>query len=512
MSSIVQGSVSFWAAVLIVLLPVLIIAAGELQERLRQRESPLVQPVATIRNWVLPLAALYALVVLVFEADPERLGPRLIGTALIVAVAIAVLQFIAYVTGRARERAKVPGTRAVPQLLLALPRLLALLAAGWILFTVVWSVDLTGLFAALGVTSIVISVALQDTLSGLASGFLLLGDRPFNPGDWIEVNDIEGRVLDINWRSSRIQNRNGDLIVVPNSLLAGATIANFAEPARLHRVVVPVQVAYSNPPTRAKDMLLAAARATQGVLADPPPTILVNQIDDPLMGYEAHLWIDDYTIAPRVFSDFGSLVWYQSHRMGVPLPSPAFDLYHHDPIQEASDAELTPVEIAEQIRTAPLLTDLPEEDIAELVGAAQLVRFSQGETILIPGVADRNLYVLREGRARVVADDPGRFVDLAAGDVFGILSQPSKNHEPPGVVATDDCEVVIIAAEAAGAVTSRNAALTRSMNQLMTARLHRLEALSSEPVHKAESATITGPSSGAAGPGNAGQDTEDTRP
>jgi small-conductance mechanosensitive channel len=499
MSSLVQGSVTFWAAVLIVLLPALIIAAGELQERLRQRESALVQPVATIRSWVLPLAALYALVVLVFEVDSENLGARIIGTALIIALAIALLQFVGYLTAIARERAKVPGTRAVPQLLLALPRLLALLAAGWILFAVVWDVDLTGLFAALGVTSIVISVALQDTLSGLASGFLLLSDRPFSPGDWIEVNDIEGRVLDINWRSSKIQNRDGDLIVIPNSLLAGATIANYAEPARLHRVVVPVQVAYSNPPTRAKEMLLAAARATPGVLAEPPPTILVKQIDDPLMGYEAHLWIDDYTIAPRVFSDFGSLVWYQSHRMDVPLPSPAFDLYHHDPIREAADAELTPADIADHIRTAPLLTDLPAEDIEQLVAASRPVRFR-----LTPGVADRNLYVLWEGTARIVSvDAPGRYVELGAGEVFGILSQPSRDHEPPGVVAVDDCEVVIIDAEAAGAVTSRNPELTRSMNQLVTARLRRLEG----PQERMQGAAVAEDvGAGASGDGEPGEE------
>ena len=107
-------------------------------------------------------------------------------------------------------------------------------------------------------TSLVVSFALQDTLGGIASGFTLLADQPFQPGDWIKTGDLEGRVLDINWRSSRIQTRNGDLVVVPNGQLANATITNFDEPSRLHRVVVPVQVAYSNAPTRVNEMLLAA--------------------------------------------------------------------------------------------------------------------------------------------------------------------------------------------------------------------------------------------------------------
>ena len=263
--------VALSAMLLVLLLPVLIIAAGELQERLRLRGSALEEPVATLRNWVLPLVALWALLVWVFDVDTSNFFVRLIATGVLAAVTVAALQVIRDFTNRARERAKVPGVRHLPQLVLMLPRLLVIVVAGWLLFTAVWDVDLSGLFAALGVTSLIISLALQDTLSGLASGLLLVGDRPFNAGDWIrvEAEDVEGRVVDINWRSSRIQDRNGDLFVVPNASISKATVINYDEPARLHRVVYPVQVAYSNPPTRAKEMLLAAALATEGVLEDP---------------------------------------------------------------------------------------------------------------------------------------------------------------------------------------------------------------------------------------------------
>ncbi len=475
MSDGFSQDLAVWAAVLVVGLPAVIIAAGELQERLRQRGSPLVEAVSTVRSWVLPLAALYALVVFLFKATPESLAVQLIGTALLISVTAAALQAFGYLTDRARERSKVPGTRGVPALVLMLPRLLILLTSGWILFTLVWNVDISGLLAALGVTSIVVSVALQDTLSGLASGFLLISDRPFSPGDWIRADDVEGRVLDMNWRSSRIRDRNGDLIVMPNSVLAGATIFNFSQPARLHRVTVDLQVAYSNPPTRAKEMLLAAARATEGVLDDPAPTIRVKQIDDPLMGYQAQLWIDDYTIAPRVASDFGSLVWYMSHRMDVPLPSPAYDLYHHDPIQEAKDAELTLDSLVERIRRAPLLSDLDQTDIEQLASAARGVRFSKGEIILSGGHSSPDRYVLWEGRARIVAADPlGGFVDISDGDVFGLTNQPIRGEEPPQVVALTDCEVVVLGAEAVGAVTSRNPQLTQALGRVAAARRQRM--------------------------------------
>jgi small-conductance mechanosensitive channel len=477
-TAILNDQVALSAAVLVILLPVLIIAAGELQDRLRQRGSPLEEPVATVRNWVLPLVTVWALLVWVFDVDSSDFFVRLIATGVLLASTGAALQVIRYFTDQARARSKVPGVRHVPQLLLMLPRLVVIIVVAWLLFTAVWDVDLTGLFAALGVTSLIISLALQDTLSGLASGLLLLGDRPFNAGDWIRVEgeDVEGRVMDLNWRSSRIQDRNGDLFVVPNSLISKATVVNFDEPAHLHRVVYPVQVAYSNPPNRAKEMLLAAALATEGVLEDPPPDIKVVQTDDPLMGYEAQMWIEDYTFAPRVKSDFGSLVWYQSHRMDVPLPSPAFDLYHHDPIQEAADAQLSVEQLMERIQRSPALSDIDEVDLEILARSADYARFSRGEHILVPGVVNRAVWVIWEGRARMfAADHSERHIDLANGDVFGLLSRSSRAMVPPGVVAVTDCEVIRIDAEAASVVAGRNPQVTDTLNQILISRSRRLQ-------------------------------------
>jgi small-conductance mechanosensitive channel/CRP-like cAMP-binding protein len=476
MTSLLTSTDIIWVAILVILLPVLIVGAGEVQERLRQRGSSLEKPVATFRNWVLPLAAVWILVVLIFDVAETTILSRAIATAALIAAAAAILQVIRYFTDEARARSRVPGTRHVPQLFLMVPRLVVLLVAGWLLFTTVWNVDLTGLFAALGVTSLVVSLALQSTLSGLASGFLLLSDKPFEPGDWIKANDVEGQVVDTNWRSSRIRDRNGDLVVIPNSVLAGATLVNFDQPARLHRVVVSLQVAYANPPTNAVEMLLAAARATNGVLTDPSPVVRVVQIDDPLMGYDVHMWIDDYTISPRVKSDFGALVWYQSHRMDVPLPSPAFDLYHHDPIQEAADAALTVDQLAERVRLSSVFSELDDTDIRELAVSAVAQRFRRGETILAAGVASREVYVLWSGRARImIPDEPNVFIELSDGDVFGVVSRSRERATSQQVVAVADCEVVRIEASTAGAVASRNPSLADELNQLMSSRNRRLD-------------------------------------
>lgn len=470
-----------WALIAIVVVPMAVLAAAEVDERLRQRNSTLRGAVGILRKWALPIFALWVVMVPVLGRPSDSLGVRLVTTALVLVLAAFALQVLRVLVSRLAGRPRSDGRGPVPQLLLAVPRILTLLVVGWVLLANVWGVDLSAALTALGVTSLVVSFALQDTLSGLASGFLLLSDQPFQPGEWIQTGEDEGVVVDINWRTTRIRTRNGDLLVVPNSTLAKANIMNYTAPTPVHRVVVPVQVAFSNPPTLAKQMLLAAAEGTAGVLADPPPNVRVVVADDPLMGYEVDMWVDDYSIVPRVRSDFNSLVWYQSHRHGVPLPSPAQDLYLHDAQVEAEAARPDPASIRAGLLRSPLLSMLDDDDIDRLVPASRKVRFAAGELMVESAGTTRDLLVIVEGRARMVLLEPdGRenvVGDVDAGDTVGVLEGPRGSDRVLAVRAVTDCEVVVIEANAATDVTSRNAELAAAFNRLRQIRSRRVERL-----------------------------------
>jgi small-conductance mechanosensitive channel/CRP-like cAMP-binding protein len=474
-----EGSIA-WALALVVIVPLLIVAAGELDERLRQRDSALRPVVAVLRWWTLPLFAFWVIATAVFTVPSNNVVIRLVATGVLLSAAVAALAAVRVVIARYRRRRGAQTRGGVPQLVLVLPRLAVVLAVGWVLLDRVWGVDLSAALTALGVTSLVVSFALQDTLSGLASGLLLVGDAPFAPGDWILYGeDAEGRVVDINWRSTRIENRNGDLVVVPNATLSTATLVNFDRPTRVHRVVVPVQVAYVNPPTRAKAMLLDAARSTPHVLEDPAPGVRVVQIDDPLMGYEVELWIDDYRLAPRVSSEFGALVWYQSHRHDVPLPSPAYDLYVYDGVAAGETATPSRAEVTRRLRTSHLLETLDDAAIGALAAAGTSVRFALGETIVSTADVGADLYVLWDGHAQVVvrADDgdPVSAGEFSAGDIFGLLARAAGTETTVAVTATTDCEVVVVEAAAAADVLGRDTKLSAAVERTFATQRRRVE-------------------------------------
>ncbi len=479
-----------WAALLVIALPILIIATGEFEERLRQRDSMLRRSVSILRTWVVPLLAVWALAVVLFDPGDENSFLRVIGSALIIAMSASALAALGVLVARLRDRPRAEGRRSVPRLVLAMPRLAVLMTTAWMLIAGIWAVDLSGALTALGVTSLVVSFALQDTLGGLASGFTLLADQPFQPGDWISAGDVNGKVLDINWRSSRIMTRDGDLVVVPNGQLAKATITNYDEPSRLHRIVVSLQVAYSNAPTAAKEMLVAAARATPGVLDDPAPEAHVVQIDDPLMGYEVHMWVDDFSLTPRVKSDFGSLVWYHSHRMDVPLPSPAQDLYLWDGDKVALQGRPDHASLLQGIRSASLLGQLSDDDLDRLASGASREQFARDETIMDANVR-HTLAVLERGRARLVLRIAGgpdvTVLDLDAGDVLGLLDTPDAEAAPGlALIAVSDCDVLVLQPEVARTVISGSSALTAALEQLAMSRRRRAQRVVRRLAHDRE--------------------------
>ncbi len=478
MTGLFRDSNSAWAGLLIILLPLLIIGTREFEERLRQRDSPFKEAVSTARIWVVPLVTVWVLAGALFDVSTDNLLLRVLGTAILLSGATAALSALRVVVTRLTDQPRRSGRRPIPRLLLALPRLLLILATAWLLIDLVWGVDLSSALTALGVTSLVISFALQDTLGGIASGFTLLADQPFSPGDWIESDDVEGRVVDVNWRATRIQDRDGDLIVVPNGQLAKATITNYDRPSRLHRVMVPVQIERTATPTAAKAMFLDAARSTPGVLQDPPPLVVVTQIADPVVDYQTYMWIDDYSIAPLVKADFGALVWYLSYRHGVPLPNPAQDLYLFDGAKTAIESQLTTADVRRRLMDAPAMAQLDENVMDQIAASASADQYQLGETIVAQG-EHHDVYLLHEGRARLMlrrdGDDDVVVADIEPGELIGAVDDPPDAGHRVVVVAVTDCEVVRIPADAAARAVALVPEIATLLDQLAVTRRRRVD-------------------------------------
>ena len=110
-------------------------------------------------------------------------------------------------------------------------------------------ISLTAIWTTLGVGSVAVALALQETLSNLFAGLYLLADRPVSPGDYIKLDSgQEGYVMHIGWRSTTMRTQSNNIVFVPNSTMAKAVITNYSLPELMVSVTIPVRVAYGSDP------------------------------------------------------------------------------------------------------------------------------------------------------------------------------------------------------------------------------------------------------------------------
>ena len=119
----------------------------------------------------------------------------------------------------------------------------------------------------------------------------------------------------------------------------------------------------------------------------------MTQIADPVVDYEASMWIDDYTLAPQVKADFGALVWYLSYRHDVPLPNPAQDLYLFDGAKTAIESQITAADIRRRLVDVPVIAELDDTVLDHLAAHASVEQYQRGETIIAQGER-RDLFLL----------------------------------------------------------------------------------------------------------------------
>jgi small-conductance mechanosensitive channel len=144
-----------------------------------------------------------------------------------------------------------------------------------------FGINIGSLLVSLGVGSLAVALAAQETLSNMIAGFVILIDRPFRVGDRIEVAPGQvGDVKEIGLRSTRVLNFDNNLIVIPNADLVRGRIINYSHPHLEMRVLLRFEVAYGSDPARVRTILLRIAAANPALLKEPPPQVFMTALND----------------------------------------------------------------------------------------------------------------------------------------------------------------------------------------------------------------------------------------
>ena len=392
-------SLASWSIGLIIAIPLVIILLGEIIDRLRQNESQYVQTFELIRSVLLPTVVALIIGRELLNLDRESSSLRILITALLIASA-----YIGFLLFNAINAEKDAGRweNRVPGLFKTILRI-AVVVYPLYLTSGVWGIDLSNFVAALGIGTIAIAFALQDTLSSIVSGFLLVVDKPFAVGDWIEVEGYRGKVIDISWRSTRLQVEQHDVVVIPNLNIAGSSVYNLTMLDLAYRDSITLGFSYEDQPNRVKQVLLDMAHDSPYIAHIPPPKVHTISYDDFTISYKLFYYVSEYKGAmeqANIRDDIMTRVFYTVERNGLSMPYPIQlegppSLFEPDPAKIEQD-------IFNFLKGNQYFSLLNDEVLRRLAEEVDISPFGDGETILTEGTACQSLYLVQSGTVRML--------------------------------------------------------------------------------------------------------------
>lgn len=203
----------------------------------------------------------------------------------------------------------------------------AVLAVGILVLLQTLGISIAPLLTALGVGGLAVALALQDTLANLFAGVHILASRKVKLGDYIQLSTgEEGYVVDINWRNTVVHQLPDNDLIVPNALLASATVTNTHRPTRQISVPVQLEVGYDCDLAYVEGVTVEVAkdvmREVAGGVPDHEPTVRFHTFGEYGIGFSASLRADEFADQYLVKHEFIKRLHRRYRDEGITIPVP----------------------------------------------------------------------------------------------------------------------------------------------------------------------------------------------
>jgi small-conductance mechanosensitive channel/CRP-like cAMP-binding protein len=295
-------------------------------------------------------------------------------------------------------------------------------AAVLVVLISVLALPIGGLLMTSGVLAIVLGLALQNTLADVFAGIAFGIEAPFNVGDRISLGDnIEGAVVQMNWRSIRILTDGDDVAIVPNSVVAKSNIVNRSFPTRVRSASIELSCPATSNPERVIDMLQQATLLCPTVLPVPLASAVLTRLGPAKNRYRVSFAVPD----TKHLATTKDLLFRQARRQlyysGLYFPRAAQD-------------KRTPDEGAGQPFHAvlPLLQDmilfeaLDPKQLTELAAHFKSRSLEPGEVLFAQGGTEATLFIVVSGVLQISqhTEVSGQETvgSIGAGDYIGEIS------------------------------------------------------------------------------------------
>lgn len=295
-----------------------------------------------------------------------------------------------------------------------------------LVYKVVFSQSLAGLFISSGVLAIILGLSAQTTLGGVFSGLSLSLNDSFKKGDYIITDKTRGYIQDMNWHSVTIIDRHLQCIIIPNKTIDDAPIINVFK-ANAHRMLeIKLQVQYDVPPELVKHLMMEAARHSPHLVGEPRALVRAYGINGIDYSLEFCTKLPEDSL---ILNDFYSLLWYKFKENDVNF-KPASYQYENIDKNIPTEYFLKPLSKEDRVQVIQkleLFSVLHTDEIVYLAENSRIIVTSPPDRITVQGTAGDSLFVVCRGLLDVYVQQQNseqlkHVAVLSEGQVFGEMA------------------------------------------------------------------------------------------
>ncbi len=346
-------------------------------------------------------------------------------------------------------------------------------------------VNLSGLIATSAVATAVIGFALQDFMGNLAGGLALQIDNSIEPGDWVKVGDLQGKVLEVRWRYTAVETRNWETVLVPNSAIMKNQVLVLGrrqgQPKQLRRWVW-FNVDYRFQPSDVIESVNAAVRSAklERVASDPAPNCVLMELGESYGRYALRYWLTDIAIDDPTDSNVRTLIFFALQRAGMRLSIPAHAIFVTEEskarTEDKAKLELDRRRLA--LTHVDLFTGLSDEERGVLARGMRYAPFCKGEVITKQGAEAHWLYLVDDGQVSIRVTDQGLEKEVASvrgPSFFGEMSLMTGAPRAATVVANSDVECYRLDKETFREVLTKRPQIAEGVAKILAQRKAELD-------------------------------------
>ncbi len=321
--TILNNTPYLWEGALLLFAPISYYIVGKIIQKRKAANKPAV-PAIIMRYLIIPTVVFHFALTKILLIPTTHVSIK-------VTVTILTIFFISFIINLFNYFIFSPENifgkkESIPKLGRDIIHFILVTIAAALIMSNVWGLNLGNLLTALGVSSLVIGLALQEPLGNLFNGVSLLMAKPFQKGDWIMVGSDIGKIIEFNWRSLKFVTRENELVIIPNNLIGKEKIKNLSKPTKVHAEMVTVGFSYNDSPNDVHKVLIEAVYSVEKVLKKPEAVPVTLEYKDFYIEYGIKFYMKDYYDSFYLRTDVLSAIYYAAKKNSLTIPLPIRDI------------------------------------------------------------------------------------------------------------------------------------------------------------------------------------------